>query len=296
MKRAIKRKLKLLDLALLRDTKKCIFCGSVAVTKEHVFSKRFHKYMDSPRAKRAVGLITALTSKKSEQVSFKLRGSMRDWQIKCVCGGDTSTCNNGWMRELDESMESVGKRLIRLPSNEEQFRLYERDQRIIATWAIMKVMVTHNSMVHHMQRRMLRRRQSPPDGWGVWIGHYIRGEDWLPEFSTTPFPLVRTPVVRRKTRANSHATTMVFQHLFVHVIYLREHSFAAKWKFPSPSDNPFAGHLYRIWPLPGHSFFWPGNTITDKEAECFSMAVFRSYQAVAEKLGLMPTNLPITEL
>ena len=301
MKRAIKRKLKLLDIALLRNTKKCIFCGSTSVTKEHVFSRRFHKYLDAPRRNRAKVMVTVVGAKKSEQAFFNMNGPMRDWQIKCVCGGNASTCNNGWMRKLDEKMDLVGARLMRLPSEENlPFRLFEETQKIIAAWAIMKVMVTHNSMVHHMQRKQLMLRQVPPDGWGVWIGHYVRGGNWDPEFSTQPFPLIRDAVLRSRkshiTKANSHATTMVFQHLFIHVVYCRDHSFVKQWRFPTPKSGIIKGHLFRIWPPSGNTILWPGKTLTDREAAIISEVIFRSYQSALEDLGLVPRNMPITEL
>jgi hypothetical protein len=85
MKRAVKRKLKLLDIARLRDTTKCIFCGSPNVTKEHVFSKRFHKFMDPPPAQRAEGVMTML-GHQSEQITFKWSGPLRDWQVKWLKG------------------------------------------------------------------------------------------------------------------------------------------------------------------------------------------------------------------
>jgi hypothetical protein len=103
MKRLVRRKLKLLDLARNSDTEKCIFCGGLGTTREHIFSRRFHKYLAPRPTEQADAIVTTL-GHTTEQTTFKMRGPIRDWQVKCVCGGTTTTCNNGWMRELDKKV------------------------------------------------------------------------------------------------------------------------------------------------------------------------------------------------
>jgi hypothetical protein len=60
----------------------------------------------------------------------KLPGALRDWQVKCVCGGNSASCNNGWMRQrIEEPAKPTLDKLFR----GDQFRMFPKDQqRIIA--------------------------------------------------------------------------------------------------------------------------------------------------------------------
>jgi hypothetical protein len=303
MKRPIRRKLKLLALARNWDTKNCIFCGSPSTTREHVFSQRFHKYLNPAPSGRTDAIVTTL-GHTAEQTTFKLPGPMRDWQVKCVCGWTSTTCNNGWMRKLDAKMDASESRLMRLPREEDlPFRVLEPAQKIIATWAIMKVMVVHHVIIHHMQRKQMREKVEPPDGWGVWIGYYQRsknsqGEWWVPR----PFPVIRyDPLARRKfkvAKANSITTTIVLQNLFIHVVYCRDRRLATKWSFSGNiHGGPLQGNLFKIWPPPGYSIMWPSTPLTDQDAAVISDAILQGVMTVARRLGLVSADPPpVTQL
>jgi len=258
--------------------------------------------MDAPKARRAEGVMLML-GHTAEQVTFKMPGPMRDWQIKCVCGGGKATCNNGWMRELDEKVEAVAARLMRLPPEEDRpFRVSEDDQKIIATWAIMKVMVVHHNIVHHTQRKQMLAKIEPPDGWGVWIGYYKRGGKWNGEWLPRPFSVLPDEILAQRRskieKANSLATTIVFQNLFFHVAYCRDRRFVTKWRFSGNiAGGPIRGNLYRIWPPLGHSIVWPGKVLTDQDAAVISDAILNGVMTVARRLGLVPaTPPPVTHL
>jgi hypothetical protein len=103
------------------------------------------------------------------------------------------------MRELDAKLESVGSRLMCLPSDDKlPFRLSEDDQKTIAVGSIMKVMVVNHSMVHYTQRKQIRSKIEPPGGWGVWIGNYKRGVGWNAEWLSRPFPMIRDDILARR--------------------------------------------------------------------------------------------------
>ena len=297
MKRLIRRKLKLLDLAKNLNTENCIFCSRPGTTKEHVFSKLFHKYLDSLQAERADAIVTTL-GHTSEQTTFKMRGPMRDWKVKCVCGGTITSCNNGWMRELDKEMDSVASRLMRLPPEEDlPFRLFEPAQKIIATWAIMKVMVVHHTIIHHMQRKQMKEKVNPPNGWVVWIGYYKRSGNWWGEWTPRSFPVIRDDLLARRrskvAKANSIATTIVLQNLFIHVAYCRDRRLVTKWRFTANIEGgPLTGNLLKIWPPLGYSIVWPPVRLTDQDAIVISDAILHGIMAAARRLGLVPADPP----
>lgn len=299
MKKAIKRKIKLLGKGRLRDTTKCIFCNATNVTKEHIFSKRFHQFMDSPQASPAQGIFTSL-GEVSEQVIFKFPGALRDWQIKCVCGGLKNTCNNGWMRELDAKMEAAASRLMRLPSQEIlPFRLLEDAQKTIATWAVMKVMVVNHNMVHHTHRKQIRAKQHPPSGWAVWIGNYERNPEGNTEWSSRPFSVIRDDLLAARAskiaKANSHTTTIILQNLLIHVAYCRDHRLVTKWRFSSNIEGgPLSGHLFRIWPTLGHSILWPGKPLNSRDADVIADAIMHGVIRAAIRIGLIKSiGIPV---
>lgn len=297
MKQPVRRKLKLLALARGSDTKNCIFCGSLGTTKEHVFSKRFHKYLDPRQMERAEAIVTTL-GHTTEQTTFKMRGPIRDWQVKCVCGGAAASCNNGWMRKLDKRMDSVASRLMHLPPEEEvPFRVFEPEQKIIATWAIMKVMVAHHTIIHHMQRKQMKTKIEPPGGWAVWIGYYKRTGNWRGEWLSRTFPVIRGDLLARRrsnvAKANSIAVTMILQNLLIHVAYCRDRRLVTKWRFSGDIEGgPLRGNLFKIWPPVGYSIVWPPTPLSDQDAMVISDAILRGIMTAARRLGLVPANAP----
>lgn len=290
MKKAVKRKLKLLTLAKGRDTARCIFCMSPNVTHEHVFSKWMHPYLDT-RALRANGIIQFYGRKGIETVTFKFKGPLRHWQIKCVCGGDDQTCNNGWMRKLEEEAEPI---LAPLMQGQET-RILEADQKLIATWAILKVMVVNHQMVHHLQHKQMMKKRVPPSGWGVWIGNYNRKE-WLGEWLPRAFAQFPEHILARKknheSRPNSHTTTQIFKKLLIHVVYCRERAIVTKWRFHRPGGAPLSGPFFKIWPPAGHSIKWPGAPLADQDALVIADSITHGLMAVAQQRGLMPISPP----
>lgn len=204
-------------------------CGSPNLTWEHVFSKWTHRYLPPRKrgnASSSVGLL--YVDRPEETTAIKLRGQLRDWQVKCVCGGPRTSCNNGWMKDIEDRARPIMTDL--LVGNDR--RLFPKDHEVIATWAILKVMVAEfdvkaNVTVHHTQRQYIMRHQhAPTHGWSVWIGHYER-KDWIAEWVSRPMLLVTEAVADRRssydaTYFNSNATTQVIgksfysRHTFAH--------------------------------------------------------------------------------
>ena len=155
---------------------------------------------------------------RSDRNLIKRAGDIRDWQIKCVC---ETTCNNGWMRRIENQARPVMFPLIEGTEilKGQTFRLTLHEQKIIATWAVLKAMVSEfhpNGWVttHHAQRKYFKQNLLPPEGWSVWIGPYLRAK-WAPHFLSFPFLYdspkqeLRRGTNIRATHYNSHITTQV---------------------------------------------------------------------------------------
>jgi hypothetical protein len=157
----------------------------------------------------------------------------------------------------------AGKSLILLPDQ----------QRKIAAWAALKVMVAEYGIgeyitTHHTQRRRMMRSQSPPErGWGVWIGAYKR-KAWPNYWTSTPFLVLPDDRAAKRpdkiaTFYNGQASTLAIGELFVVVIRSPKEDLPRRYVF-RPPDN---GTLFRIWPPTTTNIRWPGKIMSDRDAD-----------------------------
>ena len=222
----------------------------------------------------------------------KMAGALRDWQIKCVCGGTNASCNNGWMRQrIEEPAQPILEKLI----HGERFRMSPQDQQRVAAWAVLKATIGEyddgdHVTTHHMQRKYLMRNHLPPkQNWAVWIGHFER-KSWRPEWISGALfgvakPGPKTDLNKTPTHFNGHTTTQVIGKLFIQVIRLPIPGFVERWRFAMPDG----GQLIRIWPQSLYSINWPGPAMTDREADLTSSAIDRAGRREARRrLGLPP--------
>jgi len=249
-----------------RDTARCIFCGRSPTTREHVFAQWTHKYMPPPKPGRAKSHIAIQYPDRVAGSPFKLPGAIRDWQVKCVCG----PCNNGWMSRLETEAEPVMEPLFL----GQRTRLFEKDCKTIATWAVLKSMVVHNKWVHHTRRKFLKRHKKPPNDWGVWIGNYER-QAWEGEWLSWPVSVRADAETspKRVSAYNAHITIQMIQNLYIHVTNLPYENFARKFKFRRPDGSALP--VIRIWPSDGTRVLWPQSRLLDDDAMMASEAVFR---------------------
>jgi hypothetical protein len=165
----------------------CIFCGATNLTFEHMFPQWCHRFM-LPRPPGRISMYRGIEyADRTVSTPRTTARHIRDWQIKCVCGGSHLTCNNGWMRDLENAVRPIMIPLIR----GEEVRINSHHQGILATWAAMKMMISEYDQnaritVHHMQRKYMFRHHIPPrNGWGVWVGNYLRLK-FKPEWISQP--------------------------------------------------------------------------------------------------------------
>lgn len=212
-----------------------------------------------------------------EVAVIKLPGELRHWQVKCVCGGTGYSCNNGWMRTIEDSAKPILSRLI----VGEETRLYPKDHEIITTWAILKVIIAEfdakaNITVSHMQRKYLMRHgRAPIRGWSVWIGGFER-QNWIPEWVSRPMLIVPDKVAQRRKSYianyfNSSSTTQVLGKLYIHVMHTPMLALIRRWRF----SLRHKGALFRIWPPVESSIKWPDAPLDDGAADAIADALFQ---------------------
>jgi hypothetical protein len=262
-----------------QEATRCIFCGSPDLNWEHVYSRWTHTFLPPRTTKNYVVSHVDSHLDRSDRVLVKRLGDIRHWKIKCVC---EQVCNNGWMRRIENQVRPILLPLIEGTAllKGETARLTPHDQKIIATWAVLKAMVTEFDLqgwvtTHHTQRKFLKQNLIPPDGWVVWIGPYLRVK-WIPHFMSLPF-LYLSPKQElrrgsniRATHFNSHITTLVIGKVFIQVIRSPARGFVDRWRFSLPHKDS----LFRIWPPTGVSIVWPGRFMTDLDADRAAGAMY----------------------
>lgn len=163
--------------------------------------------------------------------------------------------------------------------------VFPNQQRMIANWAVLKAMVAEfdpqsTVTTHYMQRRYFKDNLKPPAGWTVWIGPYLRG-NWVTHWGSTPFQYfsrkqeMRAGPDVRATHHNSHISTQVVGKLFIQVIRCPYRGFVERWRFATPDK----GSLFRIWPPSETIINWPGQFMSDRDADYVAGAMFNFLMA-----------------
>jgi hypothetical protein len=241
----------------------------------------------APRKRgRTTSYVGTVYRDRDERREEKLPGAVRDWQVECVCGGNHKTCNNGWMRRLENAAKPIMTPLIQGKS----VGLSAEDQKLIATWAVLKSIVSEyhvysHPSTHWKQRQTLRLRLHPPKKhWAVWIGHYER-KNWKPEWLSSPFFLPSKAIqarrgIREPTYYNGSTTTQVIGKLFIQVMHIPAEFFTE----PKVLRNilpPTNGAVFRVWPDQESAISWPRRALTDRDADNVAGALQNMLREIA---------------
>lgn len=148
---------------------KCIFCGGVGLTKEHIWPDWLANVLGpsiSPRHVYSAG--GGLRPRR-----FRRRtGAIQSQKLRIVC----DRCNNGWMSRLQNRAKP---RLIPFIQGRYRF-LSDHDARTLAAWSMMLTMVIEfldpaTAATTPDERRQLSELAIPNDKWMVWFG---RAQQW----------------------------------------------------------------------------------------------------------------------
>lgn len=262
----------------------CIFCGDYGpLTQEHVFSKWTHKYLPKREGTRFSSLQATQYRTYSEFKRVSRTGDVRDIKPYCVC---ETKCNNGWMRDY---VENPSIPVLKPMICRESFRLIPRDQKLVASWAVLKAIASQydsgeNITVTSEDRKYFRENHCPPtEGWGVWVGNFshhpnhARPSSWVSIPFYMPLKDEPLPADGRPTHYNSAAFTQIIGQLFIRSIHTTFPNFARRIRFPLPEG----GTLLRIWPPSEASFPWPLGAMSDNDAHAASWAVKDWFERIA---------------
>jgi hypothetical protein len=258
----------------------CIFCKRRNLTEEHIFPKWTRHYFDKFPRKRAGSSFGVEYPDHTDAVVRLLPGPLRDWTVKSVCGGPRSTCNAGWMKDIEDKAKPIMLPLF----DGEPTRLSPVDLETIATWAALKVMVADSVdggawAVHHKQREYMYAHKRPPlRSWTVWLGRFERKE-WRGEWVSRPFNLLPRGAAHDKKLGrlvrhyNCNSVTQVIGQVLIHVIHAVDQRLIVDWRFSTPQKPTLSAPFFKIWPPSNTSIVWPPRALSDQDADHVSRAL-----------------------
>lgn len=183
------------------------------MSKEHVWSDWLEPY--APRHLNQHFMQSTVVNRDESQVSKEKRrsGDPHSAKLRIVC----ATCNNGWMSVLEGEAKSV---LVPLLEGNPT-KLYKKHQKTLAAWITKMVMVAEYldrdaRAVPQSERTKLRRNQTAPFNWRIWLGAQQR--DTHPLWTNCVFPFEEDER-SDGANANTQATTIILgDHLIFHVM------------------------------------------------------------------------------
>ncbi len=149
-----------------RQLEHCIFCRRRGnITGEHVWAGWLRPHLPK---------MTSFSSMEATRSDFNRRirvGDIQNRKLRIVCG----QCNSGWMSDLQQRAKPLLLSLIQ----GEATALDAEAQKIVAGWIAMTITVAEyfgkNITITLADRRHIRRTQTPPPLWKIWIAHFARG-------------------------------------------------------------------------------------------------------------------------
>jgi hypothetical protein len=224
-------------------TRRCLFCGSQASSREHLWPAWIHERLQITKPIRiAIG-------RKPVQISTNPQIA-----VKTVC----ATCNNGWMSTLEgRCVPLVGSLMqdISIPLDDLQ-------QSLLTVWALKTAMVTdstnktsRNLFYTAGEREQLRVNHVIPVRTKVWIGRASKsslvamGTDIWIDLPGTP------------KAAEGSVTTIVVGHLAIQILSIHIPPDHVESEAAITAIQPRPGHwdesLLSVWPVGNRAVTWP---------------------------------------
>ena len=186
--------------------RKCKFCKNPAGSREHTIADWIlQKINIQAEIRRVVG--------KSPPVWFH---NVQNLKVKSVC----TTCNNGWMSQLESDSKPTIERLLR---GSGIFRLHAAQQSIVARWAVKTAMVFETtappppkSQGHFYTQdecEQLRLNSTIPPRTFVWLGQFSAVGLWA-----SGTHIWHNEEQISETATHGQVVTIVLDHLAIQVL------------------------------------------------------------------------------
>lgn len=254
-----------------KKRRSCIYCQKAADSQEHIIATRFIDVLrEDPRGMRLpLGLHATLSTGKTRTIGgkqLKAKGGGKRYTLEYttrVC----STCNSGWMNNVDTAAFSYVAEMIRGNA----VTLDPAAQGAVAAW-ICKLVVTARNAPHDplpIDREWtdhLHAHHSAPPRWLVWIGRYVGDRPWWfnPRDIRLELGEGSEPAPPGFIQDNGVLATLVIGHLVLQV-------FGISGDGPQLIGPHAFGEFPRIWPAQPTAVAWPPPyRIDDQTLEAFA--------------------------
>ncbi len=243
----------------------CIFCGGRPVSKEHIWSEWTYEYIPRAASNHSTATFRATNPLFGQHDTKRHNGAVNSRKIHAVC----ETCNNGWMSVLENAAKP---HLIRLFCGK-PISLSEPEQKVIATWVVMKCMVLEwyqqadQLCSTPAERLFLKENLAPPQKWKVLIATQSSAK-WRVAWNRSgsmvgTAPLGEGIALPDEMAVNLQTFTLGFGRLLVNAIYNR---------VPNLNFHPTVSlmrFLRQIWPFSA-GVDWPLSPIPDEAIEAIA--------------------------
>jgi hypothetical protein len=248
------------------ERRACVFCGAEdrKISKEHLWSKWMATYVEPAGGSR---------NRKSRVLSTKT-GQVKDsesWPEAAFgqeVSGPCKLCNEGWMEQIEEDARPF---LIPMLEDRET-ELRPEDQRAVAHWATLKLLVGH--LGHPAEKQSIpaaRFRQffidrSLPVGARVWLGRYDGSGTWPTHYRYLEL-FVSENGGTEPELSNGYLASFSVGHL---AFFYWGHELP---QGPLPDVSRVTAYLTSVWPATGTAR-WPPEASLDGDGMRFVMERF----------------------
>ncbi|MDG4784897.1 hypothetical protein O7626_02945 [Micromonospora sp. WMMD1102] len=234
------------------------------MTKEHVWPRWLHPYLDNPNPNRYVHQAgfrrsDAETFTEMPTVVTERQGSVLTLVAREVC----QICNNGWMSQLEQRVGPTISELIESAGSRTPLAIPPDRAADLAAWAIktawMRELSTPSPPVTTLaMRRRLQQTELPPEYSAVWLGRHVGERDFsLPQ---------ATLGITRTDRSWDHAEV---RHALWTCLVFRGVALLAYtvdgWGVPAPERN--SDQWVPLWPALKAIRFPPARSVSDSDVE-----------------------------
>lgn len=242
-----------------RPPRICIFCGSGSLSKEHIWPNWANALLTPTTPVNRIETRLALSPGEDSPREIYRRDIPEqtiEKQLRIVC----EPCNNGWM----SGIENACRDLITLLIEGKPIKLDVISQRLIATWAVLKLMICEqndptNIVTTQEMRTAFMNNRTMPSRLRVYIARCGQG-GWQSSLWRHADTIGR-PDQPRPDGINVQAMTLGIGQLLIHVVH------STTDVFEPVLEHGNSGLVEQIWPTTKAIIDWPPRRrITPAEA------------------------------
>lgn len=188
-----------------------------------------------------------------EDLAYR-EGPLTSRKIRNVC---KTHCNNGWMSTLEKRAKPIAAPLL----GSQPTILTLKNQKILATWIAMKLMVAEHVYkaglsITQFERTHVMIAGEPPKNWKIWISH-VRGPRWQSGMIILPTRIMPVMSTRLEPDGNTSPDTKLITFGIGELLIS---AICTTIGFQMKLQAEVERYLRPIWP-PAGEFFWPPGRI-----------------------------------